>query len=396
MYPMHAFLWDLASLPTLATVELATLSTNYDESIAYAVNDSSPAVVVGRSATGVTACEDPVVEYHGFRYLEGDPSSSVHDVGPSGGGADASVLDVNSAFAPTAIGTSSSVCVVSACVPQARAINWTLSVSPTLTDLLDNGTAYGAAGYGVNESGYAVGLALTADSECIAHASFWSSSTATLVDLGAIGISTNASVAYKLTNAGGNGELTVVGTNLTLGSARRWYRDSGGIWTGADLNSMISPACGWHVTEALDVSDDGWIVGYGTVTGETHGFLLKPIDCADLDGDCQVDGADLGSLLGAWNCTGHCGCFADFNIDGIVDGSDLGFLLGHWAECPCACSFSLKRGETQNPYESALVQALSILGFDSLSGFEAWEGTASSEQVQEALDWLFAYLLAST
>ena len=53
---------------------------------------------------------------------------------------------------------------------------------------------------------------------------------------------------------------------------------------------------------------------------------------ADLNGDCVVDGDDLGALLGYW---GFCpGCPADFNDDGYVDGADLGELLGQWsAQC---------------------------------------------------------------
>ncbi|MCA9286082.1 MAG: hypothetical protein KDA22_12735 [Phycisphaerales bacterium] len=53
---------------------------------------------------------------------------------------------------------------------------------------------------------------------------------------------------------------------------------------------------------------------------------------ADLNGDGQVDGADLGILLGAW---GPCAlCPADLNTSGSVDGADLGVLLGAWGPCP--------------------------------------------------------------
>lgn len=49
---------------------------------------------------------------------------------------------------------------------------------------------------------------------------------------------------------------------------------------------------------------------------------------ADLDGDGDVDGADLGLLLGSWGPCG--GCPADLDGDGDVDGADLGLLLGSW------------------------------------------------------------------
>lgn len=56
-----------------------------------------------------------------------------------------------------------------------------------------------------------------------------------------------------------------------------------------------------------------------------HGGEALP---ADFNGDGVVDGADLGSLLGAW---GGSGVPQDLNGDGIVDGADLGALLGAWS-----------------------------------------------------------------
>jgi hypothetical protein len=61
-------------------------------------------------------------------------------------------------------------------------------------------------------------------------------------------------------------------------------------------------------------------------------ITLELVRCAgDVNGDAQVDGADLGELLGAWG-TGFVN--ADFNGDGVVDGADLGLLLGGWGACP--------------------------------------------------------------
>lgn len=56
---------------------------------------------------------------------------------------------------------------------------------------------------------------------------------------------------------------------------------------------------------------------------------VVPIRSPDLDGDGDVDGSDLGSLLGEWGPCAGC-CAADLNLDGEVDGSDLGTLLGAW------------------------------------------------------------------
>lgn len=54
---------------------------------------------------------------------------------------------------------------------------------------------------------------------------------------------------------------------------------------------------------------------------------------ADLDGDGEVSGSDLGSLLFAWGSGGGYQA-ADLNGDGIVDGFDLANLLVAWGPCP--------------------------------------------------------------
>jgi hypothetical protein len=63
-------------------------------------------------------------------------------------------------------------------------------------------------------------------------------------------------------------------------------------------------------------------------------YTQAPPPCTgDLNGDANVDGADIGVLLGSWGaCTGACA--ADLNGDGAVTGADLGVLLGAWGACP--------------------------------------------------------------
>ena len=62
--------------------------------------------------------------------------------------------------------------------------------------------------------------------------------------------------------------------------------------------------------------------------GEGFGWSVA---ACDLNGDGQVDGADLSALLGAWNETD---AEADLDGDGLVDGADLSALLGGWGLCP--------------------------------------------------------------
>ena len=48
----------------------------------------------------------------------------------------------------------------------------------------------------------------------------------------------------------------------------------------------------------------------------------------DINGDCQVNGADLGAMLAAW---GSDDPGADIDGNGTVDGGDLGTLLANWS-----------------------------------------------------------------
>lgn len=66
-------------------------------------------------------------------------------------------------------------------------------------------------------------------------------------------------------------------------------------------------------------------------------FAVSTFECGaapclgDFDGNGEVDGGDLGLLLGAWDTDN-----ATYDVDqsGIVDGADLGLVLGAWGACP--------------------------------------------------------------
>ncbi len=51
---------------------------------------------------------------------------------------------------------------------------------------------------------------------------------------------------------------------------------------------------------------------------------------ADLNGDHNVDGNDLTSVLSQWGTNGT----ADFSQDQNVGGEDLTILLSAWGACP--------------------------------------------------------------
>lgn len=44
-----------------------------------------------------------------------------------------------------------------------------------------------------------------------------------------------------------------------------------------DLDSLIDSKSGWVLDVAYGINDKGQIVGYGSVNGQSHGFILTPI-----------------------------------------------------------------------------------------------------------------------
>lgn len=87
------------------------------------------------------------------------------------------------------------------------------------------------------------------------------------------------------------------------------------------------PAAGtWTLTASDAAAFDAGTLGTACLTIAYEAACL-----GDLSRDGQVDGADLGQLLGSW---GPCvGCNADITGDGAVDGSDLAIVLGAWGSC---------------------------------------------------------------
>lgn len=68
----------------------------------------------------------------------------------------------------------------------------------------------------------------------------------------------------------------------------------------------------------------------GEETVDLDAVILRGPCTADLNGDGDVNGADLGLLLAAW---GSSDPTADLNGDGDVNGADLGLLLAAWGAC---------------------------------------------------------------
>jgi hypothetical protein len=101
--------------------------------------------------------------------------------------------------------------------------------------------------------------------------------------------------------------------------------DAGEACTGFTSRIQVTLTAGTYIVGAGGYAAANAGLGTLTISGPDG-----PPPCSgDLNGDGQVDGADLTILLGAWGTAG-----ADLNGDGTVDGADLTILLGGWGACP--------------------------------------------------------------
>jgi hypothetical protein len=83
----------------------------------------------------------------------------------------------------------------------------------------------------------------------------------------------------------------------------------------------------WHVDSFDFCEYSGWNIDDIVVSAHRRPFMAP----GDVNGDGEVNGEDLGLMLGDWGrCTSE-ECPADFNGDGVVDGVDLGIMLGAWS-----------------------------------------------------------------
>ena len=126
---------------------------------------------------------------------------------------------------------------------------------------------------------------------------------------------------------GGTGEIFVVVEYYFYrfdGTENREFGDTTGPYLNADNFSF---AWGYDINDAIDQQ----IVAAGFIA--TFSYDFSPCDdCpGDIDGNCVVNGADVGLFLSQW---GSCsGCSGDLNGDGIVNGADFGQLLSNWGDC---------------------------------------------------------------
>ena len=105
---------------------------------------------------------------------------------------------------------------------------------------------------------------------------------------------------------------------------------------GFQVGTCTAQTTGYYTNNASFNNGTSWsLFAFGADTCTQiaqYSVMIERAQCTgDLDGSGVIDGADLGTLLGAW---GSAGSPADLDGEGTVGGADLGVMLGNWGACP--------------------------------------------------------------
>jgi probable HAF family extracellular repeat protein len=263
-----AFLYSGGTMTDLGTLPGGS------ESIAYGINASGQ--IVGDSITASTGY------WHAFLYSDGTMTdlgpggaNAINDSGQAVGGLGSDLLfafsywngittDIGVFFTGTyadaseAEGINASGQVMGFLQFTPYATHAFLYSGGHMTDLGTLGESNSVA-KGINAGGQVVGYAYTAGQAELAFLY----SDGTMTDLG-------PGAAYGINDSG-----QIVGGESN-GDAFLYSNGSM-----IDLNSLLPAGSGWQLEDATAINDSGQIVGYGTIGGQTHAFLMDTSQAAN-------------------------------------------------------------------------------------------------------------------
>ncbi len=270
-YDIHAFRYDHTSG---TATDLNNLENNYLYGYAVANDINDNGAVVGFSAAPANI--------HAFIYEAGtmidlttNPSPQTPSYTPYLSQANA--INNNGQVV-------GSVSLTNNISTDSRAFIW--DATNGMTEFSDLAGKYSEA-HDINYAGWVVGYSKDSPTE-ESHAFITLSGAGTLEVLDDLSVG-GWSEAYGI-----NDNNQVVGSSDD--KAVMWQK-VGGVWTVIDLNTFLPTGSLWTLVAASAINDNGSIVGWGTIDGESgyHAFLLK----ADMDFVVVPEPASILLLLGA-------------------------------------------------------------------------------------------------
>ncbi len=260
----RAVRWDASGTAATELSNLGTTSGGITDSYAYAVNTAGTAVGWAQKYTGGTNRGQRAVRWDAF----GTAATELGNLGTDSGGNSF----INQAYAVntagTAVGWASKYTVAGIGLGQ-RAVRWEAS-GTAATELGNLGTDSGGftdnTAEAVNDAGVAVGHATKYLGGVGKgnRAVRWDGLGTAAIELGNLGTSSSGftdSFATAVNTAGAavGAAQKYSGGTLLGDRAVLWNSDA----LAVDLNTMIDPASGWTLTQALGISNTNWVTGLG-------------------------------------------------------------------------------------------------------------------------------------
>ena len=242
----RAYIWDpgTSSMTELPTVG-GTSATSADDGTGFGINEANTIAGHARNADG---------QLEAFSW-NGSNTSGLGQLG----GSQTRAWDINESGQIPGWGSDSTGTIV--------AFRWSSGVGYEFVGELQSGDA--TFGIGINDDGDIVGSA-TASSR--SRAWLWDGTS--IVDLGE---------APGFAGAGANhlNNLDqVVGLSYQFDGDGNRIENTATLWDGGqafNLNDHLVDGGDWYLQNAYNINDAGQIVGWGTLSGATRGFVLTPI-----------------------------------------------------------------------------------------------------------------------
>ncbi len=265
----------LTALPTLTSDD--GKGTN-----SQAVGINNRGQLTGYSETGVLDPDCSIAtpgQVERFGAVTWDAKGNVHELRPLAGDTVGFGLSINNAGQ---VAGASGACATTPFVPLQigpHAVVWDRDGTPTNLGTLGGTTVNTAAA--LNDSGQVVGGASTPGNKSI-HTFLWTKERG-MHDLGTVGKDV-ASIPGGMGGINNKGQVVGLSCNANPLTAQAPPKCRAYLWSDGkmlDLNSLITADSPLYLNAGFGINDRGQIAGYGTErgTGDTHAFLLIPIDC---------------------------------------------------------------------------------------------------------------------